>query len=670
MNATGKMPASQLICLRFPGLFGIALMLSARIAVCEPTSESLAPQSGVAAAHAAHAAASAAPDSASAAPDSVSAAHAAAESAHAPLPPGRSLGAQGRWATVPHDPGLQRAILEAGLGNLAVQFDGMEETLASMGRVQIDQLTGREALRGQHPAYTYLSMVYEAEAWAGAEIFPLGHPAVAADLEAAPGKKWVSASEAAHSAGAMNLMRKVDEFENRQEQMGGLSLIVAAAVKARKTGAKGEALDALAPEGFPPEGFRMLVQNDKALQAHQERLARVREEIKESAPVARTARRLLERIHSLAALRETFRIAPNPNQPDREWSAPWDPAIEPLPWGPAARELDAALARAFRTHSPEGIREAAAKFQEAAARAGNDEASGRRLYPAQWRCSLMTFYAQRKPFRIAALFYILGVAAWAAGGILGESRGAHRARRAAVWILALAFGIHTGAEVLRLALSGRMPVANMYESVTFTAWAAAAFGLGFAWRKREIAYAAAAGGWGFLALGLVNFMPLHDTRIRPLRAVLQSYWLNLHVSAMLLSYGCFLLAAFFAVSYLARSWGKSAEANSPERRGFEWLETAAYQCVLAGWPLLTIGIFLGGVWAQTAWGRFWGWDPKETWALITWVIYTGYLHSRLALGWRGRISAVACLIGFLCVLLTWLGVSYLPGLAGGLHSYA
>jgi len=102
----------------------------------------------------------------------------------------------------------------------------------------------------------------------------------------------------------------------------------------------------------------------------------------------------------------------------------------------------------------------------------------------------------------------------------------------------------------------------------------------------------------------------------------------------------------------------------------ESLELFAYRCVQVGWPLLTLGVFLGGVWAQTAWGRFWGWDPKETWALITWIVYTGYLHTRMVLGWRGKLSAIASLAGFACVLITWFGVSYLPGLAGGLHSYA
>src|SRR5690606_14227366 len=96
----------------------------------------------------------------------------------------------------------------------------------------------------------------------------------------------------------------------------------------------------------------------------------------------------------------------------------------------------------------------------------------------------------------------------------------------------------------------------------------------------------------------------------------------------------------------------------------------AYRLVQVGWPILTFGVALGAVWADTAWGRYWGWDPKETWAFITWVTYTVYLHTRMVLGWRGRWSAAACLIGFLMVLITWLGVSFIPLFAGGLHTYA
>jgi len=95
------------------------------------------------------------------------------------------------------------------------------------------------------------------------------------------------------------------------------------------------------------------------------------------------------------------------------------------------------------------------------------------------------------------------------------------------------------------------------------------------------------------------------------------------------------------------------------------LDELIYQCTILGFIFLTLGIITGAVWAHYAWGRYWGWDPKETWSLITWLVYAAMLHSRYVRGWRGRRMAVMALVGLFCVLVTYLGVNYLPGL----HSY-
>jgi ABC-type transport system involved in cytochrome c biogenesis permease subunit len=98
------------------------------------------------------------------------------------------------------------------------------------------------------------------------------------------------------------------------------------------------------------------------------------------------------------------------------------------------------------------------------------------------------------------------------------------------------------------------------------------------------------------------------------------------------------------------------------------LEDITYRVIIAGWPLLTIGIVMGGMWANEAWGRFWGWDPKETWALITWVVYAGYLHTRITLGWAGKRPAAIAVFAFAVVIFTFMGVNL--GLTGdGLHTY-
>ncbi|MCX7963725.1 MAG: c-type cytochrome biogenesis protein CcsB [Candidatus Sumerlaea chitinivorans] len=221
--------------------------------------------------------------------------------------------------------------------------------------------------------------------------------------------------------------------------------------------------------------------------------------------------------------------------------------------------------------------------------------------------------------------------------------------------------------VIRYRLGGRMPVSNLYESITFTMGAFALLGLVFEWvtRRGWVGAGVALAGWACMLMA--NSLPLHMRKVEPLVAVLNSVWLNYHVTSLLISYGAFLLAFVFALLYLVQDARRQPIRALPPK---ETLDVMIYRCVQVGWPLLTLGIFLGAVWADTAWGRAWSWDPKETWALITWFAYTIYLHLRMILGWTGRRAVVASMVGFAMVLITYFGVSFLPGLAGGLHTYA
>ena len=137
------------------------------------------------------------------------------------------------------------------------------------------------------------------------------------------------------------------------------------------------------------------------------------------------------------------------------------------------------------------------------------------------------------------------------------------------------------------------------------------------------------------------------------------------------------IASNYALGLLALLWGTTlgflitarwrgkVESFLPDMRR---LEDVTYRTVIAGWPLLGVGIVMGGVWANEAWGRFWGWDPKETWALITWIVYAGYLHTRITLGWTGKRTAAIAVAAFAVVVFTFMGVNL--GLTGdGLHSY-
>lgn len=221
--------------------------------------------------------------------------------------------------------------------------------------------------------------------------------------------------------------------------------------------------------------------------------------------------------------------------------------------------------------------------------------------------------------------------------------------------------------VVRFILGGRMPVSNFYESVTFAMGAFSILALVFegVYRRGWIGLGGCLTGWALMTAA--NSMPLYSRKVEPLVAVLNSVWLNFHVTSLLISYSCFLLAFVFGVIFFIKDLTGNRAGVLPRSDAFEYL---AYRSVQVGWPLLTLGIFLGAVWANTAWGSFWSWDPKETWALITWLTYTVYLHLRINLGWTGRRSVAAGMVGFGMVLITYFGVNYLPQLASPLHSYA
>ncbi|MBU0697890.1 MAG: c-type cytochrome biogenesis protein CcsB, partial [Proteobacteria bacterium] len=157
-----------------------------------------------------------------------------------------------------------------------------------------------------------------------------------------------------------------------------------------------------------------------------------------------------------------------------------------------------------------------------------------------------------------------------------------------------------------------------------------------------------------------------NDRIQPLLPALKSNWLIAHVIS------CFVGYAAFAVAF-GISWMYLFKQRDPEGKshllvlfpGTTILEELNHQLIMFGFLFLTIGIITGAVWANSAWGRYWGWDPKETWSLITWFIYATLLHARMMRGWRGRRIAYLSIVGFAAVLFTYFGVNLLPGL----HSY-
>jgi cytochrome c-type biogenesis protein CcsB len=234
-------------------------------------------------------------------------------------------------------------------------------------------------------------------------------------------------------------------------------------------------------------------------------------------------------------------------------------------------------------------------------------------------------------------------------------------------------GVHTFAIVLRWFESyqleiGRAPLSNLYESLIFFGWTIILLYLLVEWRTRNRSIGAFATPLAFLAMAYASYSPNISDRIQPLVPALKSNWLIAHVVTCFLGYAAFTIAFGLSIMYLikrrhAQESGSTFVQLIPETH---FLDDLNYQLILIGFLMLTLGIITGSVWAHSAWGSYWSWDPKETWSLITWLVYAALLHSRLIRGWRGKRIAVLAIIGFACVLFTYFGVNYLPGL----HSYA
>lgn len=233
----------------------------------------------------------------------------------------------------------------------------------------------------------------------------------------------------------------------------------------------------------------------------------------------------------------------------------------------------------------------------------------------------------------------------------------------------LLFGI-----IARGASVGRAPWGNMYEYSLTSAFAVAAIFLILSLRRDLRWLGVFVTGAVLLTLGLAVTVLYADAG--QLVPALQSYWLVIHVLAAIISGGAFTIGTCVTVLYLVKERSESrALAADDYRVGWlssklpesDRLDTIAYRTLAFVFPLWTFAVIAGAIWAEAAWGRYWGWDPKETWAFITWVVYAGYLHARATAGWRGRKAAYVALLGFVCFLINYFGVNMF---AGGLHSYA
>jgi cytochrome c-type biogenesis protein CcsB len=266
-------------------------------------------------------------------------------------------------------------------------------------------------------------------------------------------------------------------------------------------------------------------------------------------------------------------------------------------------------------------------------------------------------------FKFASFLYLFGTLAYLAYIIF--LKGAFS--KIAATLVSVGFASHTLAILTRYLEAGHTPVTNLYESLSFFAWMITGLLL-----IANLRYKVKVLG-SFLtpvALILMLFALALPKEIFPLAPVLKSFWHPFHVIFAFLGNAIFTLTFCCGVMYLIQEHQlKSKKMGAITRRlpPLNLLDDLNYQSLKFGFPLLTLGIITGAIWAEYAWGRYWNWDPKETWSLIIWLLYAAMLHQRLTVGWRGRKAAIMAIVGFLAVLFTFLGVNLL---LPGLHTYS
>lgn len=311
---------------------------------------------------------------------------------------------------------------------------------------------------------------------------------------------------------------------------------------------------------------------------------------------------------------------------------------------------------------PEELKKAAESFDasvlkfEEVAKSNNPE-----LYNHDSRLKLEVHYNHFHPFRWAYILYMLAsvllLLVWTMNkpGLMKYA-----------WILAsLGFVLHTYGFGVRMYLMGRAPVTNMYETVVWMSWGAVVFAaiLEMIYKFRVIFFAGTLGA--MVALIIADSAPaVLDPSLQPLEAVLRSnYWLTIHVMTITISYAAFFLA--FVLGDMGLVYFIRGEKQFEDK--LQKISTSIYRAMQIGIAFLAPGIILGGIWADYSWGRFWGWDPKETWALIVLLGYLAVLHGRQA-GWFRKFGMIASgVVTFSLVIMAWYGVNFVLG--AGLHSY-
>ena len=258
-------------------------------------------------------------------------------------------------------------------------------------------------------------------------------------------------------------------------------------------------------------------------------------------------------------------------------------------------------------------------------------------------------------FNLTTLIYLLASICYLLA-MLGKRPQAARTGR---WVLLAGIILHAACFAVRHSTTGGAPVTSLHESLSFFAWCLVLLFLLFDLRFRLSVMGAFAGPLAFLLMLGSAVSPDVVVQLNPM---LRSWLFPVHIVFAFFGNAAFALAFGAGVMYLVQDRMLKSKRFTRIYQllpSLGTLDKVNYTCLSVGFPLMTLGIISGAFWANTAWGAYWSWDPKETWALITWFLYAALLHGRLTIGWRGRKAAIFSIIGFLFLLFTFLGVNLL-----------
>jgi len=265
--------------------------------------------------------------------------------------------------------------------------------------------------------------------------------------------------------------------------------------------------------------------------------------------------------------------------------------------------------------------------------------------------------------KVTALFYLVGALAYLHFVFTLNERSAKLGRM----LLLIGAMIHGAGFVTRYFVAGYTPITSLFESLSFSAFAIVCVFLAFELRYHLRVLGAFVAPLAFAFSVSAAFLP---GEVRALAPALNSNWLPVHVMLLFFGNAVFAVAFGAAIMYLLMERElKTKKMGAIFKRlpSLNVLDDINYRCLTIGFPLLTLGIITGSIWAEYAWGSYWSWDPKEVWSLITWLLYAALLHGRMTVGWRGRKAAILAIVGFCAILFTFLGVNLL---LPGLHTYS